>query len=111
MARWQVYRSVDLVVHVTGDNRDGRYVTEIVSPSVEEDGARFIMHRLFCPRPDAADRRARPSAEPQRPMLDRLAIAAPEFSTEWWHSAGETYRPLRSGLGANAAAKGERQAV
>lgn len=111
MARWQVYRSVDLVVHVTGDNRDGRYVTEIVSPSVEEDGARFIMHRMFCPRPDAADRRARPSAEPQRPMLDRLAIAAPEFSTEWWHSAGETHRPLRSGLVANAAVTGERQAV
>ena len=30
MARWQVYRSVDLVVHVDGDNRRGRHVTEIV---------------------------------------------------------------------------------
>ncbi len=100
MARWQVYRSVDLVVHVTGDNRSGRYVTEIVSPSVEEDGARFIMHRLFSPRPDAADRRARPASEPQRPMLERLCAAMPEFSTRWWHSAGETHRPLRTGTAA-----------
>ncbi len=100
MARWQVYRSVDLVVHVTGDNRAGRYVTEIVSPSVEEDGARFVMHRLFSPRPDAADRRARPASEPQRPMLDRLCAATPEFSTRWWHSAGETHRPLRTGAAA-----------
>ena len=100
MARWQVYRSVDLVVHVTGDNRGGRYVTEIVSPSVEEDGARFVMHRLFSPRPDAADRRARPASEPQRPMLERLCAATPEFSTRWWHSAGETHRPLRTGAAA-----------
>ena len=111
MARWQVYRSVDLVVHVTGDNRTGRYVTEIVSPSVEEDGARFIVHRLFCPRPDASDRRARPAAEPQRPMLDRLAAAAPDFSTDWWHGTGDTHRSLSAGLGVNAAAVGARQGI
>ena len=97
MARWQVYRSVDLVVHVTGDNQSGRYVTEVAAPSVEEDGARFIMHRLFSSRPDAPDRRARPASEPQRPMLDRLCWAVPEFSTSWWHGAGETHRPLRGG--------------
>ena len=62
MARWQVYRSVDLVVHVTGDNRHGRYVTEIAAPSVEEDGARFILHRLLALAPRRADRRARPAS-------------------------------------------------
>lgn len=97
MARWQVYRSVDLVVHVTGDNRTGRYVTEIAAPSVEEDGARFILHRICSPRADAADRRARPAAEPQRPMLERLSAASPEFSTYWWHSAADSHQPLRSG--------------
>jgi Flp pilus assembly CpaF family ATPase len=97
MARWQVYRSVDLVVHVTGDNQSGRYVTEIVSPSVEEDGARFIVHRLFSQRADAMDRRARPLSEPQRPMMERLCAAAPDFSSDWWHSIGETHRPLSAG--------------
>lgn len=92
MARWQVYRSVDVVVHVTGNNQSGRFVTEIVSPSVEEDGARFIMHRLFSQRPDDADRVARPASEPQRPMLDRLVAATPDFSTHWWVGAGETHR-------------------
>ena len=98
MARWQVYRSVDLVVHVTGNNRTGRYVTEIVAPSVEEDGARFVMHRLFASRPDGVDGRARPASEPQRQMLDRLLGADTGFSTDWWHSAGETHRPLRAGF-------------
>lgn len=97
MARWQVYRSVDLVVHVTGDNRSGRFVTEIVAPSVEEDGARFVVHRLCSPRSDAADRRARPASEPQRPMLERLREFTPDFSTHWWHSGCDTYRPLRRG--------------
>ena len=97
MARWQVYRSVDLVVHVTGDNQAGRYVTEIAAPSVEEDGARFILHRLCSPRAEAADRRARPASEPQRPMLERLRVATPEFSTHWWHDGSDTHRPLRAG--------------
>ncbi|MEQ1874737.1 MAG: ATPase, T2SS/T4P/T4SS family [Ilumatobacteraceae bacterium] len=98
MARWQVYRSVDLVVHVTGNNRTGRYVTEIVAPSVEEDGARFIMHRLFASRADAVDGRARPASEPQRAMLDRLLAADVGFTIDWWHSAVDTYRPLQAGL-------------
>ena len=86
MARWQVYRSVDLMVHVTGDNRRGRVVTEIVAPSVEEDGARFVVHRLFAPSTDGQDLRARPSSEPQRPMLDRLRASTPDFATTWWHA-------------------------
>lgn len=97
MARWQVYRSVDLVVHVTGDNLHGRYLTEIAAPSVEEDGARFIMHRICTSRADAVDRRARPVSEPQRAMLERLQAAAPEFSTHWWHSMADSHRPLRAG--------------
>ncbi|MEQ1702044.1 MAG: ATPase, T2SS/T4P/T4SS family [Ilumatobacteraceae bacterium] len=97
-ARWQVYRSVDLVVHVTGDNRTGRYVTEIAAPSVEEDGARFILHRICAARAEAGDRRARPASEPQRPMLERLRAASVEFSTHWWHSATDSHRPLCAGM-------------
>jgi Flp pilus assembly CpaF family ATPase len=95
MARWQVYRSVDLVVHATGSNVGGRFVTEISAPSVEEDGARFVLHRLFAARSGAADRRARPATEPQRVMLERLCAADPSFSTQWWHSMGDTHHPLR----------------
>lgn len=84
MARWQVYRSVDLVVHVAGDNAAGRYVTEIAAPSTEDDGARFIVHRLFSPQQGSADGRARPASEPQHAMLERLRSACPEFSTHWW---------------------------
>ena len=65
MARWQVYRSVDLVIHVNGDNRRGRFVTEIAAPSVEEDGARFIVHRLLAPQP--ARPRGRPAQTSQSP--------------------------------------------
>lgn len=94
MARWQVYRSIDLVVHVAGDNHHGRYVTEISAPSVEEDGSRFVLHRLFAPRADAPDRRARPSSEPQRTMLERLREHTPGFDTAWWHGIDDTYAPL-----------------
>ncbi|MGE0141494.1 MAG: CpaF family protein, partial [Ilumatobacteraceae bacterium] len=80
MARWQVYRSVDLVVHVHGDNETGRWVTEIVAPSVEEEGARFIVHRLMGRVSGAVDARARVLNEPQRPMLDRLLAADPTFT-------------------------------
>jgi hypothetical protein len=94
MARWQVYRSVDLVVHTVGDNESGRFVSEIVAPSVEEDGARFIIHRLMGPRAGAPDTRARALAEPQRPMLTRLEECDPSFTAEWWYRASDTYRPL-----------------
>jgi hypothetical protein len=97
MARWQVYRGVDLAVHVTGDNVRGRYVTEIVAPGVEEDGARFIVHRLLAAHAGAPDPRGRPINEPQRPMSDRLAAADPRFSTHWWHSGEDSHRPLRAG--------------
>lgn len=89
-ARWQVYRSVDLVVHVDGDNARGRRITEIAAPGVEDDGARFILHRLFARRPGVAGEAAGGShdavaaTEPQRPMLERLQAADPAFSTRWW---------------------------
>jgi len=98
-ARWQVYRSVELVVHVTGDNRHGRYVTEVIAPSVEEDGARFIVHRLLAPRAGADDQRARPASEPQRWMLERLQTADPTFTAQWWHDAADTHRPLGDASG------------
>ena len=94
MARWQVYRSVDLVVHTHGDNEHGRYVTEIVAPSVEEDGNRFIIHRLMGAHPDSIDARARVLSEPQRQMLDRLLVADESFAADWWHLRPETHRPL-----------------
>lgn len=95
MARWQVYRSVDLVVHTNGDNVKGRWVTEIAAPSVEEDGGRFVLHRVMGPQPDAADARARVLHEPQRPMLERLLDADPSFSADWWRQRHDTHRPLR----------------
>jgi Flp pilus assembly CpaF family ATPase len=87
MARWQVYRSVDLVVHVHGDNESGRRVTEIVAPSVEEEGARFIIHRLMGRMAGVSETAAMVLSEPQRPMLDRLQAADPGFSDTWHASA------------------------
>jgi pilus assembly protein CpaF len=97
MARWQVYRSVDLVVHVQGGNDTGRWLTEIVAPSVEEDGVRFIVHRLMGSTADAVDARARVLSEPQRGMLDRLCAADPSFSADHWHHRIESYVPLVHG--------------
>lgn len=94
-ARWQVYRSVDLVVHVHGSNETGRWITEIVAPSVEEEGARFVVHRVVGPRADAPDRRGRALHEPQRAMLDRLTAADPAFDAHHWHQPVDTHRPLR----------------
>lgn len=95
-ARWQVYRSVDLVVHVDGSNASGRRVTEIAAPSVEDDGARFILHRLFARTPGSGDPVAVPASEPQRPMLERLVAADGSFSPVWWHrsEAGRLVRSL-----------------
>jgi len=84
MARWQVYRSVDLVVHAYGDNETGRVVTEILAPSVEDEGARFVVHRLFGTRGAPLDL-GRPLHEPQRPMLERLLDADPGFDPSMWH--------------------------
>lgn len=108
MARWQVYRSVDLVVHVTGDNARGRWVTEIVAPSVEDDGGRFVVHRLVAPRGDSDDGRGRPASEPQRPMVSRLVAVDPTFTTMWWHDGTDTHRPLRRGTPTLMAVGGDR---
>lgn len=94
MARWQVYRSVDLVVHVHGDNERGRYVTEILAPAVEEDGGRFVVHRVMGPWPGCDDRRARVLHEPPRPLLERLSASRREFDVTWWREPAETHRPL-----------------
>ena len=108
MARWQVYRSVDLVLHVHGGNDTGRWLAEIIAPSVEEDGARFIAHRLMGAWPEADDDRARVLSEPQRPMLDRLHAADPDFSADAWHRRVETHAPLLHGSPIGA---GSRSAV
>jgi len=79
-ARWQVYRSVDLVVHMSGDNVSGRVVTEIVAPSVEEEGARFVVHRLLGGR---RGRAGVPCGEPPHAMHERLLAADPVFDERW----------------------------
>lgn len=89
MARWQVYRSVDLVVHAHGGNDTGRVVTEILAPSVEEDGARFVAHRIFGHRSGAPGQLGHPLLEPQRQMLDRLLAADPTFDPSIWHDPAD----------------------
>lgn len=84
MARWQVHRSVDLVVHTHGDHHHGRVVTEVVAPSVESDGERFVLHRLMASAGGGAGRLARPASEPQRAMLERLYAADPRFDIAPW---------------------------
>lgn len=90
MARWQVHRSVDLVVHTHGDHHHGRVLTEIVAPSVEADGGRFVLHRLMAPGGEGGDRRARPASEPQRPMLERLVAADHRFDLAPWRRSALT---------------------
>jgi Flp pilus assembly CpaF family ATPase len=97
MARWQVYRSVDLVVHTHGDHHSGRVVTEIVAPSVESDGARFVVHRIMAPTSNGRDRLARPVAEPQRTMLERLCAADARFDTTPWHPGTTRSAPVPLG--------------
>lgn len=94
MARWQVYRSVDLVVHMHGDNERGRYVTEILAPAVEEDGGRFVVHRLMGPWPGWPDRRARVLHEPPRHLLDRLVSSRHPMDIARWREPSDTHRPL-----------------
>jgi pilus assembly protein CpaF len=96
--RLSVYRSTDLVVHLEGGNTTGRWVSEIVAPSIEDDGERFVLHRLFGERAHAADERARPIGEPQAGMLRTLRRFTPGFDTSPWVRNDDTYKPLtRSG--------------
>ena len=99
MARWQVYRSVDLVVHTYGDHHSGRVVTEIVAPSVESDGARFVVHRIMAPAPGGLDRLARPVAEPQRAMLEQLCAAGSGFDPAPWHHGASRSASAAIGAG------------
>jgi pilus assembly protein CpaF len=92
----QVYRAIDLVVALEGTNIEGRWVSEIVAPSVENAGERYVLHRLYGPVDSAPDERARPINEPQAAMLRRLRRHDPEFSTCWWSSGEDTYKPLQT---------------
>ncbi|WP_420451659.1 ATPase, T2SS/T4P/T4SS family [Ilumatobacter sp.] len=93
----QVYRSIDLVVALDGSNSQGRWVREIVAPSVENAGERYVLHRLFGEVDGAPDERARALHEPQAPMMRRLARQASCFSARWWSDPTDTYRPLVRG--------------
>lgn len=92
-----VYDGADLVVVVQGSNSAGRWVSEVVAPSVEADGDRFVLHRLFGPRAGADDVRARPLQPPQESMASRLRQADRSFDESWWTSRGDTYKPLQAG--------------
>lgn len=92
----QVYRAIDLVVALEGTNIEGRWVSEIVAPSVENAGERYVLHRLYGATDLAPDERARPINEPQAAMLRRLRRHDPEFSTLWWTSVEDTYKPLQT---------------
>jgi Flp pilus assembly CpaF family ATPase len=94
-ARWQVHRAVDLVVHLKGDNSRGRWISEIVVPSVEDGGGRFVLHTLYAPDRHAGDDRARPVSEPQQWMAERLQRASARFSLEPWRNGQDSYRDLR----------------
>ena len=52
----QVYRAIDLVVALDGTNAEGRWVSEIVAPSVENAGERFVLHRIYGDVDGAPDR-------------------------------------------------------
>lgn len=92
----QVYRAIDLVVALEGTNMEGRWVSEIVAPSVENAGERYVLHRLYGLVDHAPDERARPINEPQSVMLRQLRRHDPEFSTHWWTSGEDTYKPLQT---------------
>ena len=96
--RISVYRSADLVVHLEGSNTTGRWVSEVVAPSVEDDGERFVLHRLYGFDERADDERARPLNEPQALMMRRLARSTPTFSHRAWVSGDDTYKPLYRGV-------------
>ncbi|MEL6893928.1 MAG: hypothetical protein AAFP84_20225, partial [Actinomycetota bacterium] len=91
----QVHRAIDLVVALDGNNVDGRWVSEVVAPSVENAGERYVLHRIYGPLAGAPDERARPLNEPQAAMLRRLQRHDHEFSTRWWTTNDDTYKPLR----------------
>ena len=91
----QVYRAIDLVVALEGTNAEGRWVSEIAAPSVENAGERFVLHRIYGNVDGAPDDRARPINEPQAAMLRRLRRHDPEFSARWWTSGEDTYKPLQ----------------
>jgi hypothetical protein len=71
-------------------------VSEIVAPSVENAGERFVLHRLYGQVDHAADERARPLNEPQAAMMRRLRRHSPTFSNRWWTTAEDTYKPLQT---------------
>ena len=63
---------------------------------MENAGERYVLHRLYGASDFAPDERARPINEPQAAMLRRLRRHDPEFSTGWWSSGEDTYKPLQT---------------
>ena len=93
----QVYRAVDVVVSLDGSNAEGRYVSEVVAPSVENAGERYVLHRIFGEVDGAPDVRARVINEPQAAMMRKLVRRSPGFSNRWWTFPEDTYKPLDLG--------------
>jgi Flp pilus assembly CpaF family ATPase len=93
----QAYRAADLIVHLDGSNEEGRWVNEIVAPSIEDEGERFILHRIYAESDIAPDQRARPAKEPPISMMRRLKRRSPDFDGRWWTNPDDTYKPLQIG--------------
>lgn len=93
----QAYRAVDLVVHLDGSDEEGRWVSEITAPSIEDDGERFVLHRIYAESDTAPDQRARPANEPPISMMRRLARRCADFDGRWWSHHDDTYKPLQIG--------------
>jgi pilus assembly protein CpaF len=93
-ARWEIYRNVDLAVHLVGDTRRGRWVSEVIAPFTTDDGARVGWHQLYGTDQHAADGRARPMSAPQSWMTDRLSAARPGWAPVAWQQRRDTWRPV-----------------
>ena len=96
--RRSVYRATDLVIHIAGTNTSGRAITEIIAPGILDEGDKIEARRLYAPNPRAVDHRARPATAPSEDMTQRLVRAMPSFSTRWWYSGVDTYKPLTVGV-------------
>jgi pilus assembly protein CpaF len=93
-ARWEIYRNVDLAVHLVGDAKRGRWVAEVIAPSTTDDGARVGWHTLYATDPAAPDGRARPMSAPQAWMTARLTTVCADWAPTAWQHRRDTWRPV-----------------
>ena len=93
-ARWEIYRNVDLAIHLVGDARRGRWVSEVVAPFTNDDGTKVGWHTLYAPDLNTSNNRARPKSPPQAWMAARLNTANPAWTPAAWQHRSDTWRPV-----------------